>query len=127
MELLIRSIGAPTEETWPGVTSLPLYTSLVSATQSSLTSLQSYSFVSPTLRVACSSSHPLSDLPQSTFEKRIADPALSFLEGLLIPDPNKRLSARAALANRSGGHHLPLSALSLSLIAISLQLFPSVP
>jgi hypothetical protein len=122
MELLIRSIGAPTEETWPGVTSLPLYTSLVSATQSSLASLQSYSFVSPTLRVACSSSQPLSDLPQSTFEKRIADPALSFLEGLLIPDPNKRLSARAALANRSGGHHL-----SLSLIAISLQLFPSVP
>jgi hypothetical protein len=54
MELIIRATGVPTEESWPGVTELPLYSSLISTTQSSLASLQSYSFISPTLRVPLS-------------------------------------------------------------------------
>lgn len=56
MELIIKAVGIPSEETWPGVTELPLYSSIIATNQSSLTSLQTYSFCSPSIRVLLDSS-----------------------------------------------------------------------
>jgi cyclin-dependent kinase 12/13 len=75
LELICKSIGSPTEENWPGVTSLPNYEPL-------LKHMQKYN---TTFR--------------STYTTVISDSVIGLLERILVVDPSRRTSARIALNN----------------------------
>ena len=75
LELICKSIGSPTEENWPGVTSLPNYEPL-------LKQMQKYN---TTFR--------------TTYTTVITDAVIGLLERILVVDPSRRTSARIALNN----------------------------
>jgi hypothetical protein len=107
LDLIIKVTGLPSDDTWPGVSQLPLY-SLLEGPALSL----SLSASPPTVRVA--------------YEKKIAEPSLSLLDRLLVPDPQKRLSAKAALVTRSFFYFIfcEFTFIAISRIVPILSLFP---
>ena len=73
LDLICKVVGTPSESTWSGVKDFPEYFSR-------LNTLPKYT-----------SSLSLS------FAQRLSDQMIRFLERILVPDPNKRLSAKACL------------------------------
>jgi len=75
LELICKSIGSPTEENWPGVTSLPNYESLLKNMQKYITTFR------------------------TSYTTVISDSVIGLLERILVVDPSRRTSARIALNN----------------------------
>lgn len=75
LELICKSIGTPTEESWSGVTSLPNYDSLLRNMQKYNTNFR------------------------SSYATLIPDSLIGLLERILVLDPSRRTSARIALSN----------------------------
>jgi len=75
LELICKAVGSPTEENWPGVTSLPNYESLLKNMQKYTTNFR------------------------SSYSTVISDSLIGLLERILVIDPSRRTSARIALSN----------------------------
>lgn len=76
LEFIFRTIGTPTEDAWPSMMCLPHYEAMIqNATKYGSTMHESYA-------------------------GKISEAAMQLLDRMLIPDPNKRSSAKVLLGNR---------------------------
>lgn len=76
LEIIFRTIGSPSEETWPGLSSLPHYETMIqNAVKYANTMEQAYA-------------------------GKISEIGIQLLERMLMPDPNKRNSAKVLLSHR---------------------------
>lgn len=84
LDLICRTMGTPSESTWPGLTSLQNYDSF----------LRNGGKYTTTFR--------------ANYDQKLSDPVLSLLERVLMMDPMKRSSAKNALSNKYfHSHPLP--------------------
>ena len=73
LEMICKSLGTPSEESWSGVKALPEYPTL-------LANMNKYS-----------------NTLSTSFRCKLTEPMLHFLERILVPDPNKRFSSKSCV------------------------------
>lgn len=99
LDLICKSMGTPSEETWPGITELPLYEPLLGAVNNP--AAQSYSLFTPPTPTPGSSPPPVKHAPsfRNIFKGKLSDSLMSLLERVFVCDPTRRTSARIALSH----------------------------